>query len=58
MAMKLRRLGLARVFFSLREAPRGALILDPLAAALYIAGFKEQAEEALSVFKWGPSSWS
>jgi len=27
--MKLRRLGLARVFFSLREAPRGALILDP-----------------------------
>ncbi|RLI37966.1 DUF367 family protein [Candidatus Bathyarchaeota archaeon] len=120
-AMKLRRLGLARVFFSLREAPRGALILDPLArralsrqdrpvmlargllavdcswahietfpapralrgprrclpylvaanpvnygvptklstaealaAALYIAGFKEQAEEVLSVFKWGP----
>lgn len=120
-AMKLKRLGLARVFFSLREAPRGALILDPrakkalsrqdrqimlsrgllavdcswaciesfpspralrgprrclpylvaanpinygvptklstaeaLAAALYIAGFREQAEEVLSVFKWGP----
>ena len=120
-AMKLRRFGLAHVFFSLREAPRGALILDPLAkkalsrqdrpimlargllavdcswahietfpapralrgprrclpylvaanpvnygvptklstaealaAALYIAGFKEQAEEVLSIFKWGP----
>jgi len=118
-AMKLRRFGLAHVFFSAREAPRGALILDPrskralsrrdrpvmlrrglmavdcswarietfprelrgprrclpylvaanpvnygvptklstaeaLAAALYIAGFREQAEEVLSVFKWGP----
>jgi len=118
-AMKLKRLGLAYVFFSLREAPRGAVVLDPLAeralsradrpvmlkrgllavdcswariesfpralrgprrclpylvaanpvnfgaptklstaealaAALYIAGFREQAEEVLSVFKWGP----
>ena len=118
-AMKLKRLGLAEVFFSLRDAPRGAVILDPraaralsrqdgpimlargllavdcswahietfprrlrgprrclpylvaanpvnfgvptklstaeaLAAALYIAGFKEQAEEVMSVFKWGP----
>jgi len=118
-AMKLKRLGLAHVFFSIREAPRGALVLDPmakkalsradrpvmlkrgllavdcswariesfprglrgprrclpylvaanpvnfgvptklstaeaLAAALYITGFKEQAEDVLSVFKWGP----
>ncbi|RLI08032.1 DUF367 family protein [Candidatus Bathyarchaeota archaeon] len=120
-AMKLRRHGLAKVFFSLRQAPRGAVILDPmapkalsradrpimlargllavdcswamiedfpapralrgprrclpylvaanpvnyglptklstaeaLAAALYIAGFKEQARRVLSVFKWGP----
>ena len=118
-AMKLRRHGLACVFFSAREAPRGALILDPmapkalsradrpvmlskgllavdcswamietfprglrgprrclpylvaanpvnygiptklstaeaLAAALYIAGFKEQAHRILSIFKWGP----
>ena len=119
-AMKLGRHGLARVFFSLREAPRGAVILDPrarralsrqdrplmlargllavdcswahidtfpglralrgprrclpflvaanpvnygvptklstaeaLAAALYIAGFREQAERVLSIFKWG-----
>jgi len=118
-AMKLKRLGLAHVFFSIREAPRGAIVLDPmaeralsradrpvmlrkgllavdcswariesfprglrgprrclpylvaanpvnfgvptklstaeaLAAALYIAGFREQAEEVMSVFKWGP----
>ncbi len=120
-AMKLKKHGLAHVFFSLREAPRGAVILDPLAkkalsrqdkpimasrgllavdcswahietfpasralrgprrclpylvaanpvnygvptklstaealaAALYIAGFKEQAERVLSIFKWGP----
>ena len=118
-AMKLRKHGLAYVFFSAREAPRGAVILDPmapkalsradrpvmlargllavdcswarietfpkalrgarrclpylvaanpvnygvptklstaeaLAAALYIAGFKEQAHRVLSVFKWGP----
>lgn len=28
---------------------------EAVAAALYIAGFKEQAEDTMSVFKWGPS---
>ncbi|MHA1495758.1 MAG: DUF367 family protein [Candidatus Thorarchaeota archaeon] len=28
---------------------------EAIAAALYIAGFKEQAEDTMSVFKWGPS---
>ncbi|MBE0526157.1 MAG: DUF367 family protein [Candidatus Thorarchaeota archaeon] len=28
---------------------------EAIASALYIAGFKEEAEETMSVFKWGPS---
>jgi len=28
---------------------------EAIAAALYIAGFKELAEDIMSVFKWGPS---
>ena len=28
---------------------------EAIAAALYIAGFKEEAEDTMSVFKWGPS---
>jgi len=28
---------------------------EAIAAALYIAGFKELAEDTMSVFKWGPS---
>jgi pre-rRNA-processing protein TSR3 len=28
---------------------------EALAAALYIVSFKEQAEDIMSVFKWGPS---
>ncbi len=28
---------------------------EAVAAALYIAGFKEKAEDTMSVFKWGPS---
>jgi len=28
---------------------------EAIAAALYIAGFKEIAEDTMSVFKWGPS---
>jgi len=28
---------------------------EAIAAALYIAGFKEQAEDVMSVFKWGSS---
>ena len=28
---------------------------EAVAAALYIAGFKEEAEDTMSVFKWGPS---
>ncbi len=28
---------------------------EALAAALYIAGYKDEAEDIMSVFKWGPS---
>jgi pre-rRNA-processing protein TSR3 len=28
---------------------------EAIAAALYIAGFKKQAEDTMSVFKWGPT---
>ena len=28
---------------------------EAVAAALYIAGFKEEAEDIMSIFKWGPS---
>jgi pre-rRNA-processing protein TSR3 len=28
---------------------------EAIAAALYIAGFKDQGEDVMSVFKWGPS---
>ncbi|MGY5881755.1 MAG: DUF367 domain-containing protein [Candidatus Thorarchaeota archaeon] len=28
---------------------------EAIAAALYIAGFKDNAEDIMSVFKWGPS---
>jgi len=28
---------------------------EAVAAALYIAGFKEEAEDTMSAFKWGPS---
>ena len=28
---------------------------EAIAAALYIAGFKEAAQDTMSVFKWGPS---
>lgn len=28
---------------------------EAIASALYIAGFKEEAEETMSIFKWGPS---
>ena len=28
---------------------------EAIASALYIAGFKEEAEDIMSVFKWGPS---
>ncbi len=28
---------------------------EAVAAALYIAGFKEEGEDTMSVFKWGPS---
>lgn len=29
--------------------------VEALAAALYISGYKEQAEKILSIFKWGPN---
>ena len=28
---------------------------EAIAAALYIAGFKEEAEDIMAIFKWGPS---
>jgi pre-rRNA-processing protein TSR3 len=28
--------------------------VEALAAALYVAGYREKAERLLSIFKWGP----
>lgn len=36
-------------------APTKLSTAEALSAALYIAGFKEEAERILSIFKWGPT---